>query len=165
MVESVRAVLQRKLSPSASGVATKTDGALMVAELLNRTSRDIERTILGNMEENSPETADRIKRYMFTFEALTLVDDRGMQRLMRDVDTKVLTVALKGASERVRDKILANMSERQREMITEDLEVMGPVRIRDVDEAQQQILTAARDLDDAGEIIIQGRGRETEVIA
>jgi flagellar motor switch protein FliG len=125
--------------------------------------RATERTILETLEEQNPELADEVRRMMFLFEDITALDDRSIQQILREVDTKELAVALKGTSEEVQEKIYSNMSERAAAIIREDLEFMGPVRVKTVEEAQQKIVAIIRRLEDAGQIVIV-RGGEDQLV-
>jgi flagellar motor switch protein FliG len=126
--------------------------------------RAAEKNILGNLERENPELATEIKNLMFVFEDILLLDDRSMQRVMKEIDTKELGLALKGASEEVQIKFFKNMSARAGEMIKEEMEYMGPVRLKDVEESQQRIVDVIRRLEDDGEIVISGRGGEDDIV-
>ena len=140
------------------------DVSEIVAEMLNSVDRGAEKNILGNLERENPELATEIKNLMFVFEDVMLLDDRSMQRVMKEIDTKELAMALKGASEELQDKFFRNMSSRASEMIREDMEFMGPIRLKDVEEVQQRIVDVIRRLEEDGEIIISGRGGEEDII-
>lgn len=167
IVREVERVLERKMASVFSQGFTFAGGIKNVAEILNRIERGTEKSIMAEMEERDPELADEISRLMFTFDDLVYVDDSGIQKALREVDTKELSLALKGANDEVKEKILHNMSERAREMITEEMEFMGPVRVRHVEEAQQKVVSVIRRLEEAGELIIEGRGGggEDEILA
>jgi flagellar motor switch protein FliG len=137
---------------------TFAGGVKEVAEMLNCTERATEKSIMADLEERDPELADEISRLMFTFEDLVYVDDSGIQKALREIDQKDLALALKTANDEVGDKLLKNLSERAREMIKEEMEFMGPVRLRNVEEAQQKIVAVIRRLEEAGEIVVSGRG-------
>ncbi len=121
------------------------------------------KTILETLEIQDPILAEEIKKLMFIFEDIIKMDDRSVQLVLREVDSKDLAMALKGAGEEVKDKIKKNMSRRAAEMLEEEIVFLGPVRLRDVEEAQQQIVTIIRQLEEAGEIIIS-RGEGDEII-
>ena len=121
-----------------------------------------EKAIMEKLEEKNPDLADEIKRLMFVFDDILLLDDRTIQQILREIDSKDLVLALKGASEECRNKILKNMSSRARQMILEDMEVMGPVRLKTTEEAQQKIVNVIRQLEEMGEIVI-ARGGEEEI--
>lgn len=166
IVREVERVLERKMASVFSQGFTFAGGVKDVAEILNRTDRATEKAIMADLSERDPELADEIGRLMFTFEDLIHVEDSGIQKALREIEQKDLALALKAANEEVTQKILKNMSERAREMIKEEMEYMGPVRLRNVEEAQQKIVGVIRRLEESGEIIIAGRGggAEDEVI-
>ena len=158
IVKEIEVILERKAAAVFSHGFTFAGGVKDVAEVLNRVDRATEKAILSTLEEKHPELADEIKNHMFVFDNITLVDDTGIQKTLREIDNKDLALALKAASEEVKQKIFKNMSERARQLIDEELEFMGPVRLRNVEEAQQKIVTVVRRLEEAGEVIIAGRG-------
>lgn len=158
VVREVERVLERKMASVFSQGFTFAGGVKEVAEILNSADRGTEKTIMADLEERDPELADEIARLMFTFDDLVYVEDGGIQKALREVDSKDLALALKSASEEVKDKILRNMSERAREMILEEIEFMGPVRLKQVEEVQQKIVAVIRRLEESGEVIIEGRG-------
>lgn len=162
IVREVERVLERKMASVFSQGFTFAGGVKEVAEILNRIERNAEKSIMSDLEERDPELADEIARLMFTFDDLVYVDDSGIQRALREIETKDLALALKTANEEVREKVFRNMSERAREMIKEEIDFMGPVRLRAVDEAQQKIVGAVRRLEETGELVIQGRGASSE---
>ncbi len=162
IVREVERVLERKMASIFSQGFTFAGGVKEVAEIMNRIERNTEKSIMADLEERDPELADEVARLMFTFDDLVYVDDSGIQRALREIETKELALALKSASEEVREKVLRNMSTRAREMILEEIEFMGPVRLRTVEEAQQKIVGIIRRLEDAGEVIIEGRGGGSE---
>jgi flagellar motor switch protein FliG len=135
-----------------------------VAEILNLTDEYSSELVLSEIEESDNELADKIKQKMFVFEDLALVDDRGFQKLLRKVETAELAVALKAASDEVKDKVFGNMSARAGEMLREEIEDMGPVRMTEVTDAQQKIISIVQDMERKGELIISGR-RGDELIA
>ena len=116
------------------------------------------------LEAQDPDLVEEIRRLMFIFEDIMLVNDKGIQAVLKEIESEDLALALKTASEELRDKIFRNMSERAADMIREDIEYMGPVRVSDVEAAQQKIVDVVRRLEDAGELIISGRGGEKEMI-
>jgi flagellar motor switch protein FliG len=158
IVREVERVLERKMAAVFSQGFTFAGGVKDVAEILNRVERTAEKTIMADLEERDPELADEIARLMFTFDDIVYVDDSGIQKTLREVETKDLALALKSSSHEVSDKIYRNMSERAREMIKEEIEFMGPTRLRNVEEAQQKIVSVIRRLEEAGELVISGRG-------
>lgn len=158
VVREVERVLERKMAAVFSQGFTFAGGVKEVAEILNSIERSAEKAIMGDIEERDPELAEEIAKLMFTFDDLINVDDSGIQKSLREIDSKDLAMALKGSNDAVREKVFKNMSERARGMIQEEMEYMGPVRMRNVEEAQQKIVAAIRQLEEAGELIIQGRG-------
>lgn len=162
VIMEVERVLERKISSVFTQEFAAAGGVRSVAEILNRMDRSTEKVVMEKLEEESPELADDIKRLMFVFDDIMLIDDRAIQLVMRDVDQKDVVLALKGASDQVKSKILKNMSSRARQMVLEDMEVMGPVRLKNTEEAQQKIVNVIRRLEETGEITV-ARGGESEV--
>lgn len=158
VVREVERVLERKMASVFSQGFTFAGGVKEVAEILNSIERSSEKNIMSDLEQRDPELASEIAKLMFTFEDLVFVDDGGIQKALREIDSKDLALALKGATEEVKDKIFRNMSERARGMIQEEMSFMGPQRLRNVEEAQQKIVGAIRTLEESGEIVIEGRG-------
>ncbi|MEL7474569.1 MAG: flagellar motor switch protein FliG, partial [Planctomycetota bacterium] len=164
VVREVEKGLESRLSNMLGQASEKMGGVPAVAEVLNLADRSTEKSILEGLEVEDPDLVEQIRRLMFVFEDVLLVDDRGIQAVLKEVDNEELSLALKTASEELKNKILGNMSERAGEMIREDMEFMGPVRVSDVEAAQQRIVDIVRRLEEAGEIIIQGRGGDSELI-
>ncbi|MBM3653798.1 MAG: flagellar motor switch protein FliG [Alphaproteobacteria bacterium] len=142
----------------------RRDSHEMMAEIFNNLDRNTESRFISALEERNRESADRIKQLMFTFDDLVRVDAAGIQRLLRQVEKDVLATALKGASDEVKQLFFSNMAERASKMLKEDIEAMGAVRLRDVDEAQAKIVSAAKALADAGEIVISGQEEEDQLV-
>ena len=142
----------------------KVGGGEAVAEMLNLSDRATEKGILESLEAEDPELVEQIRRLMFVFEDILLIDDKGIQSVLKEIDHEQLALALKTASEEMKQKIFGNMSERAAQLIKEDMEYMGPVRLSDVEAAQQKIVDVVRRLEDAGEIILQGRGDSDVVV-
>jgi flagellar motor switch protein FliG len=142
----------------------RVGGASTVAEILNLCDRNTERAIMDGVEGDDPDLVEEIRRLMFVFEDINSVDDRGIQAMLKEIDNDELCLALKTASEELRDKILNNMSSRAAETIREDMEFMGPTRISDVEAAQQRVVDVVRRLEDSGEIVIQGRGGADDLV-
>ncbi len=163
VLREVERVLERKLSTVMGQDFTLAGGIDAIVGIINNADRATERNIMENLEENDPELADEIKRRLFVFEDISKMDDRSLQRVLREVEMKELSLALKGATEDLREKFFKNMSKRAAEMLREDMEYMGPVRVRDVEEAQQKVVNVVRALEDAGEIVIS-RGGEEELV-
>ncbi len=163
VIREIERVLERKLSSVINQDFTSAGGLRSLVDLLNQVDRATERTILETLEEQNPELADEVRRMMFLFEDIVVLDDRSIQQVLREVDTKELAIALKGTSDEVQEKIYGNMSERAAAIIKEDLEFMGPVRVKTVEEAQQKIVAVIRRLEDAGQIVIV-RGGEDQLV-
>lgn len=163
VIKEVERILEKKLSSVAMVDYTSAGGIEAVVDILNAADRGTERNILENLDIKDPELAEEIKKRMFVFEDLASLDNRSIQRILREVDNHQLALALKGASEDVANVLFSNMSKRMQEMIKEDMEFMGPVRLREVEEAQQAIVNIVRKLEDAGEIVIS-RGGGDEII-
>lgn len=141
----------------------RRDNHEVMAEIFNYLDRSTETRFLGLLEERNKESADRIRALMFTFEDLAKLDGAGIQVLLRNIDSSKLGLALKGASPKLRELFFSNMSERASKILRDDMEAMGPVRLRDVEEAQVVLVTSAKDLADRGEIMIAD-GKDDEVI-
>ncbi len=164
VIKDVERILERKLSSLVTQDFTAASGVESIVEVLNRVDRTTERTIIENLEVQHPELAEEIKKRMFVFEDIVLLDDRSLQLVLREIESKDLALALKASSSEVAEKIYRNMSKRASEMLREEIEYMGPVRIRDVEEAQQKIVNVIRKLEESGEIIVS-RGKGDEIIA
>lgn len=164
VIREVEKGLEGRLSSIVSQTFEKTGGVETVAGILNLADRTTERAILEQLESMDPELVEQIRRLMFVFEDINLVDDRGIQTVLKEIDNSDLALALKTASDDLKDKIFRNMSERAVGMINEEMEFMGPVRLSDVEGAQQKIVDVVRRLDDAGEIVIAGRGGGSDII-
>jgi len=163
VIRKVESVLEKKMSNVISQEMTKAGGPKSLVDLLNRVDRQTERLILDSLNENNPEMAETVKNMMFVFEDILQLDDRAVQSILKEVDLKELATALKGVSQEVQEKIFTNMSERAMGMLKEDMEFMGPVRLRNVEEAQQRIVGIIRRLEEAGEIVV-ARGGGEEII-
>ncbi|KYO64590.1 flagellar motor switch protein FliG [Thermovenabulum gondwanense] len=163
VIFEIEKVLEKQLASVVMEDFTNAGGVQAIVNILNNVDRTTEKNILEVLEMENPELADEIKRRMFVFEDIIALDNKTIQRILREVDNQDLVLALKGSSEEVKNKIFSNVSKRQAEMIQEDLQYMGPVRLRDVEEAQQKIVAIIRKLEDAGEIIIS-RGGGDEII-
>ena len=163
IISQVEQVLERNLSSSLTEDYTQTGGIESVVEVLNSVDRSTERTILDTLEIQDPEFADEIKKRMFVFEDIVILDNRAIQRIIREVDNEDLRLALKVASEEVKEVVFKNMSQRMSQTYQEEMEFMGPVRLRDVEEAQMRIVAVIRRLEEIGEIII-ARGGSDDII-
>ena len=163
VVKEVENILEQKLASLVSQDYTIVGGVDSVVEVLNTVDRGTEKHIMENLEIEEPELADEIRKKMFVFEDILMLDDRSIQRVLREVENGELAVALKNANEDVQNAIFNNMSTRLADMIREDMEYMGPVRLKDVEEAQQKIVNVIRRLEDSAEIVIS-RGGGDEII-
>lgn len=164
VIKEVERILESKLSSLVNQDYTIIGGVDHVVEILNAVDRGTEKRIMENLEIEDPELADEIRKKMFVFEDILLLDDRAIQRVLRDVDNNDLSIALKGSNEEVQNAIFNNMSKRLVTMIKEDMEFMGPVRMKDVEDAQQKIVTIIRKLEDSGEIVISRGGGDELVV-
>ncbi|WP_246939947.1 flagellar motor switch protein FliG [Bacillus pinisoli] len=163
VINEVEQILERKLSATVTQDYTQTGGVEAVVEVLNGVDRSTERTILDALEIQDPELAEEIKKRMFVFEDIVTLDNRAIQRVIRDVENADLMLSLKVASEEVKDIVFSNMSKRMVDTFKEEMEFMGPVRLRDVEEAQSRIVAIIRRLEEAGEIVI-ARGGGDDII-
>jgi len=163
VIKDVEKILETKLASLVNQDYTIIGGVDQVVEILNAVDRGTEKHIMETLEIEEPELADEIRKKMFVFEDILLLDDRAIQRVLRDVDNNDLALALKGGNEQVQNAIFNNLSKRLATMIKEDMEFMGPVRMKDVEEAQQKIVNIIRKLEDSAEIVIS-RGGGDEII-
>ena len=163
VIKEVERVLEKKLSSLVNQDYTIVGGVDAIVNILNTVDRTTEKHIMESLEIEEPELADEIRKKMFVFEDILLLDDRAIQRVLRDVDNADLGVALKAANEEVQNVIFKNLSKRLAAMIKEDMEFMGPVRMKDVEEAQQKVVGVIRKLEDSGEIVIS-RGGGDEIV-
>ena len=163
-LREVERVLERKLSTLASEDFTSAGGIESIVEILNSVDRGTEKIIIEALEEEDPELAEEIKKRMFVFEDIVLLDDRSIQKVLREIDTQDLGKALKGVDAEVQEKIYRNMSKRAASLLREDMDFMGPIRLRDVEESQQKIVNIIRKLEDAGDIIVARAGEEELVV-
>ena len=164
VIKEVERGLEHRLSDIVSQTFEKAGGVDTVAEMLNLADRSTEKGIMEGLEAEDPDLVEQIRRLMFVFEDILLVNDKGIQSVLKEVDNSELALALKTASQELKDKIFKNMSERAAQLIGEDMQYMGPVRVSDVEAAQQKIVDIVRRLEDSGEIVIAGRGGEKEMI-
>ena len=163
VIKEVERVLEKKLSSLVNQDYTIVGGVDAIVNILNTVDRTTEKHIMESLEIEEPELADEIRKKMFVFEDILLLNDRAIQRVLRDVDNADLGVALKAANEEVQNVIFKNLSKRLAAMIKEDMEFMGPVRMKDVEEAQQKVVSVIRKLEDSGEIVIS-RGGGDEIV-
>jgi len=160
----VEEVLLEQIKSLFGGDISEIGGVKSVAEILNSVDRAAEKNIMDNLERENPDLATEIKNLMFVFEDILLLDDTSMRRVLKDVETSVLAKALKGASEELQEKFLGNMSSRAGDMLRDEIEFMGPIRLKEVEEVQQTIVDVVRGLEENGEIFISGRGGDDDVI-
>ncbi|MBN1686239.1 MAG: flagellar motor switch protein FliG [Spirochaetales bacterium] len=163
-LREVERVLEKKLSTLSQEDYTSAGGVENIVEILNLVDRSTEKTIIESLEEEDPELAEDIKKRMFVFEDIVLLDDRAIQKVLREVDTAELAKALRGVEAEVQDKIYRNMSKRAASLLKEEMEYMGPVRLKDVEETQQKIVSIIRKLEDQGEIVVARSGEDEMVI-
>jgi flagellar motor switch protein FliG len=164
VIREVERGLESRLSNMLTQSMEKAGGIPTVAEILNLADRATEKSIMEGLEAEDPELVEEIRRLMFVFEDIRLVDGKGIQSILKEIDNDELSLALKTASPELQEKIFSNMSERAAALVREDMQFMGPVRVSDVESAQQRIVDIVRRLEDAGEIIIAGRGGESDLI-
>ena len=163
IIQEVENVLEKKLSSIVTNEYATSGGIESIVDILNQVDRGTEKNILDQMDEEDPELAEDIKQRMFVFEDIVLLSDQAVQLVLRQVESHDVALALKTASEDVEEMIYNNMSNRAADMLKEDIEYMGPVRLSEVEEAQQRIVNVIRQLEDSGEIVI-ARGGESEVV-
>ncbi|MGB9885482.1 MAG: flagellar motor switch protein FliG [Moorellales bacterium] len=164
IVREVEKALEGRLSTVVGQDFTAVGGVKALVDILNRVDRGTEKTILEALDQEDPELAEEVRKRMFVFEDIVTLDDNSIRRVLREVDMKDLAYALKGSSEEVRQRIFRNMSQRAGEMLREDMEMLGPVRLRDVEAAQSKIVQIIRRLDETGEIIISRGGEDAIVV-
>ncbi len=164
VLKEIEATLEGHFESSSTGDLSVSGGAKTMAEILNLIESSAEKNILQSIEADNSDLAAEIKNMMFIFDDINLLDDRSIQRLLKEVETKDLSIALKAASEEVKNKIFANVSERVAVMIKEEMEFLGPMRLSDVEAAQQRIVESVRRLEEEGQIVISGRGGKEDVI-
>jgi len=160
VLKEAEKVMERKFSAVVGADFSRAGGIDSIVAIINKAGRKTEKQILEILDEKDPEMAEEIRKKLFTFEDIVKIDDKSLQKVVRDVDTKDLAMALKGVSDDLREKFYKNMSSRAVEMLKEEMEYMGPVRLRDVEEAQQKIVNIIRKLEEAGEIVIAGSGED-----
>lgn len=164
VIKEVERGLESRLANMLTQSMEKAGGVPTVAEILNLADRATEKSIMEGLEAEDPDLVEQIRRLMFVFEDILQVNDKGIQAVLKEIDNDELAIALKTASPELQTKIFKNMSERAAALIREDMQYMGPVRISDVEAAQQRIVDVVRRLEEAGEVIIQGRGGESELV-
>ena len=164
VIREVEQGLESRLSNMLMQSMEKAGGVPTVSEILNLTDRATEKTIMEGLESDDPDLVEEIRRLMFVFEDIKLVNDKGIQCMLKEIENDELSLALKTASEQLQQKIFTNMSERAAQMVQEDMEFMGPVRVSDVEAAQQRIVDIVRRLEESGDVMIEGRGGDGEMI-
>jgi flagellar motor switch protein FliG len=164
VLKEVESTLEAHFQNTAGRDLSVSGGAKTIAEILNLIESAAEKNILQAIEAENPDLAAEIKNMMFVFDDLVLLDDRSVQRLLKEVETKDLAISLKAASDDVKNKIFANVSERVAVLIKEEMEFMGPMRLSDVEAAQQRIVESIRRLEEEGQIVIAGRGGKEDII-
>jgi flagellar motor switch protein FliG len=164
IIKQIEQVLEKQVSAGFQSGVSYGEGAKTVAEVLNRVDPATQKSILERLDEHSPSLAEQIRALMFTFEDLVHVDDRGLQKIIQEVEQKDLVLALKAAGDEVVGRIFKNMSERTSAIIKQEMEFLGPVRLKDVEEAQRKIVGVARRLKEAGDIIVAGPGGGEQVV-
>ena len=160
VISQISTLIGQRLTTLGRGSREQRGGIRAVAELFNRLDRTISKTVLESIETDTPELAVSIRNLMFVFDDLIKLDDRGMQELMKEISKEDLPVALRGANTDIKDKFFKNMSSRAAEMLRDDMESKGPVKITDVERAQQNILKVCRKLEEEGRIVVAGAGEE-----
>ena len=160
VLREVERVLERKLSTLSNEDYTMAGGIDVVVEVLNNVDRSTEKSIIEALEEEDPELAEEIKKKMFVFEDIVLLDDKAIQKVLRELDNQDLAKALKAVDTEVQEKIFRNMSKRAAALLREDMEFMGPIRLKDVEEAQQKIVNIIRKLEEDGEIVVARAGED-----
>lgn len=163
-LREVERVLEKKLASISSEDYTVAGGVESIVEILNLVDRSTEKVIIESLEEEDPELAEDIKKRMFVFEDIVMLDDRAIQKVMREVDTAELAKALKAVDTEVQDKIFRNMSKRAAALLKDDMEYMGPIRMKDVEESQQKIVSIIRKLEEQGEIVVARAGEDELVV-
>lgn len=164
VVQQVEKALESKLATFVTHEFRKAGGVGTAAEILNLVQRATERNILDGLQEESPQLVDQIRRLMFTFSDILRVNDRGVQNVLKNIDTSHISLALKAAPPELAEKFFRNMSKRAAELVKEEMEFMGPVRLSEVEAARQAIVDVVRRLEEQNEVIIEGRGGAAEVI-
>ncbi|MBX3379193.1 MAG: flagellar motor switch protein FliG [Phycisphaeraceae bacterium] len=164
VIREVEKGLESRLANMLVQSMEKAGGVPTVSEILNLADRATEKAILEGLEAEDPDLVEQIRRLMFVFEDIKMVNDKGIQAVLKEVENDELALALKTASQDLQDKIFKNMSERAAQLVREDIQFMGPVKVSDVEAAQQRIVDVVRRLEEAGEVVIQGRGGDAELI-
>lgn len=164
VIREVERGLESRLANMLGQSMEKTGGVEAVAEILNLADRASEKAIMEGLEADDPDLVEQIRRLMFVFEDVLRVNDKGIQAVLKEVENSELGLSLKTASEELKQKIFKNMSERAAQLVKEDMEFMGPVRVSDVEAAQQRIVDVVRRLEEAGEVVIEGKGGDSDAM-
>jgi flagellar motor switch protein FliG len=164
IIKEVESILERKLSTVVSSNLTEIGGVKSIADILNRVDRSTEKFILDELEKADHDLSEEIRRRLFIFEDIVTLDSKGIQRVIKDINPKDLVVALKGANKPVFDCILGNMTKRQQDSIHEEMEYLGPIRLSEVEEAQQKIVQVIRKLEESNEIIVSRGGKDDQFV-
>jgi flagellar motor switch protein FliG len=164
VIRQIESILESRLSSMFTQEVSVSGGVKSVAEIMNLLDRSTERGLLSALQEREPDLAENIRRLMFTFEDLVHVDDRGVQRVLKETEQRDLALALKAAGPDVANKVYKNMSERAGSLLKEEIGYLGPVRLKDVEDAQRRVVEVVRRLEETGEVIIQGRGRQDDIV-
>ncbi|MDF1543627.1 MAG: flagellar motor switch protein FliG [bacterium] len=164
ILKEIESTLEGHFEQTGGSQMSVSGGAKSIAEILNLIDTSAEKNIMQSLEAEDPDLASEVKNMMFVFDDVVLLDDRSIQRLLKEVETKDLSLALKAASDEVKSKIFANVSERVATMIKEEMEYMGPTRLSDVEAAQGRIVEAVRRLEEEGQIMVSGRGGKEDII-
>lgn len=164
VVQQIERILETRLSSLFTQEVSISGGIKAVAEIMNRLDRSTEHALLSTLQEYEAELAENIRRLMFTFEDIVRVDDRGLQRILKESEQRDLVLALKASSTDVASKIYRNMSERAGTLLREEIGYLGPVRLKDVEEAQRRIVDVIRRLEESGDVIVQGHGGQEEIV-
>ena len=164
ILSEIEKIVESKFSSVVTQDFSKAGGVEALASILNRSDRTTEKIIMESLESKNLEIAEKVRELMFVFEDIIFLDDRAIQRLLREVESRDLGLALKGSNSEVKEKIFKNMSERARQILQDDMEYMGPVRAKEVQECQTKIVSIIRALEAAGEIVLMRDGMEEEFI-
>lgn len=164
VIREVERGLESRLANMLGQSMERTGGVEAVAEILNLADRASEKAIMEGLEADDPDLVEQIRRLMFVFEDVLRVNDKGIQAVLKEVENSELGLSLKTASEELKQKIFKNMSERAAQLVKEDMEFMGPVRVSDVEAAQQRIVDVVRRLEEAGEVVIEGKGGDSDLM-
>ena len=160
IIKEVETILEKKLSTVVSSNLTELGGIKSIADILNRVDRATEKYILDELDRNNHELSEEVRRRLFVFEDIIYVDSRGIQRILKDVNTKDLVIALKNANQDVVNVIMSNMTKRMQDTLKEEMEYLGPIRLSEVEEAQQKIVQIIRKLEESNEIVISRGGKD-----